>query len=83
MGFDEISELIKEHLQKDKCKILNPIRYADIIESYKTLKIIFNNDCDETTIKIIDCPLQIGEIAIRVTTPELSAYNMTLLTKAF
>lgn len=83
MDFDETLELIKEHLQKDKGKILNPIRYADIIESYKTLKIIFNNDCNETTLEILDCALQTGDIAIEITTPMLSAYNMTLLTKAF
>ena len=34
MDFNEFSELIKEYLQKDKCKILNPTRCADIIESY-------------------------------------------------
>ena len=40
-------------------------------------------DFDETTTKIMNCPLQIGDIAIRVTTPELTSYNTTLLTKAF
>ena len=83
MDFDEISELIKDYLQKDKGKILKPIRYAGIIESYKTLKIIFNNDCDETTLEILDCALQTGDIAIEITSPMLSAYNITLLTKAF
>lgn len=29
MDFDEISELIKEYLQKGKCKILNLIIYAE------------------------------------------------------
>lgn len=83
MDFDETLELIKEHLQKDKIKILNPTRYADIIESYKTLIIIFNNDCDETTIERLDCALQTGDVAIEITTPMLSAYNVTLLIKAF
>ena len=83
MDFDELSELIKEHLPKDNCKILNPLRYADIIESYKILKSILDKDCDETTIEILDCALQTGDIAIEITTPMLSAYNMTLLIKAF
>lgn len=83
MDFDETLELIKEYLQKDKCKILNPTRYADIIESYKILKSILNKDCGETTIEILDCALQTGDIAIEITTPMLSAYNVTLLIKAF
>ena len=56
MDFDETLELIKDYLQKDKCKILNPLRYADIIESYKILKSILDKDCDETTIEIRLCP---------------------------
>lgn len=83
MDFNETLELIKEYLQKDKIKILNPLRYADIIESYKILKSILDKDCDETTIEILDCALQTGDVAIEITTPMLSAYNMTLLTKAF
>ena len=83
MDFDEISELIKEYLQKDKCKILNRLRCADIIESYKILKSILDKNYDETTIEILDCALQTGDIAIEITTPMLSAYNMTLLIKAF
>ena len=78
MDFDETLELIKEYLQKDKIKILNPTRYTDIIESYKTLIIIFNKDCDETTIEILDCALQTGDVAIEITTPMLSAYNITI-----
>lgn len=83
MDFDETLELIKEYLQKDKIKILNPLRYADIIESYKILKSILDKDCDETTIEISDCALQTGDVAIEITTPMLTAYNITLLTKAF
>lgn len=83
MDFDETLELIKEYLQKDKIKILNPLRYADIIESYKILKSILDKDCDETTIEILDCALQTGDVAIEITTPMLSAYNMKLLIKAF
>ena len=83
MDFDETLELIKEYLQKDKIKILNPTRYTDIIESYKILKSILDKDCDKTSIEILDCALQTGDIAIEITTPMLSAYNMTLLIKAF
>ena len=83
MEFNEALELLKEYLQKDKCKILNPKRYHDITESYKTLKSILDKDCDETTIEILDCALQTGDVAIEITTPMLSAYNMILLIKAF
>ena len=83
MDFDELSELIKEHLPKDNCKILNPTRYTDIIKSYKILKSILDKDCDETNIEILDCALQTGDVAIEITTPMLSAYNMILLIKAF
>ena len=58
MDFNEFSELIKKYLQKDKCKILNPTRCADIIESYKILKSFLDKDSDETTIKISNCDIQ-------------------------
>ena len=82
MDFQEYIESMKEYLKKDKCKVLNPSRIQEIAQSYKILKSIIDACDEETSINILEGALELGDICIRIVTPNFSTYDIKKLQTA-
>lgn len=77
--FDEIENMefdqIKEYIESDKCKMLNPRRIRDIMMAYRTLLKAIEFDMEDVEVEIAEGALQLGDIAIRILMPQLTTYN--------
>ena len=81
MNFDEALEFFKEHLESNKVKIVNPARMRDVDNAYKILYNLIEK-CEDTNIEVLSGALSLGDIYIRIITPQLTICNTSLFSKS-
>ena len=73
-------KFIKEYLQKDKIKMVNPSRRKDLMEAYDIIQNLFAEE--ETTIEIEPDKLELGDISIRITALSITTFDLNNLIRA-
>lgn len=76
-NFENAIEFFKSYLEADKVKIANYVRLSEINSSYEALKEIIDKG-DDTSIEILPDALDLGDVSIRIVTPTLTIYNISL-----
>ena len=75
-------EVIKEYLNKDKIKVVNPLRRIDVITSYKIVQNLIGSQ-EETTIKVEPGKLDLGDVSIRINALSITIHNLNALQQVF
>ena len=82
MNIDDILKAFDEYLKKDKLKIVNPKREKEILETYRILKQIIDVYYEDSTLEIQYGALDLGDVFIRIVTPQFTTYEMKLFATA-
>ena len=82
MNIDDILKAFDEYLKKDKLKIVNPKREKEILETYRILKQIIDVYYEDSTLEIQYGSLDLGDVFIRIVTPQFTTYEMKLFATA-
>ena len=75
MSYQDEMEFLKEQLNKNKCKILNPHRAKEVLKAFGVIKIMVGKSDEETTVEILGGALEAGDVAIRIVTPNFTVYD--------
>jgi hypothetical protein len=79
---DETLQKLKEYLNAPKAGVVNPERYEDVMASCAIIRdiILFNDP--EATIEVSEGALQLGSMAIRVVTSDVTVYDTVAFAEA-
>lgn len=75
MSYQDEMEFLKEQLNKNKCKILNPYRAKEVLKAFGVIKTMVGKSDEETTVEILEGALEAGDVAIRIVTSNFTAYD--------
>lgn len=75
MEFDAEIQGLKEYLDAPKMGITNLARYQELVDSYEKIKRIILSVDPDATIEIIEGALQLGAVAIRAVTNDVTVYD--------
>lgn len=79
---DETLQKIKEYLDAPKTGVVNPERYEEVMASCAIIReiILFNDP--EATIEVSEGALQLGSMAIRIVTSDVTVYDTAAFAEA-
>lgn len=75
MELDAEFQKFKEYLDAPKMGVVNLARQRDVMDSYAKIKNIILSEDPEATIEIIEGALQLGSVAIRAITSDVTVYD--------
>jgi hypothetical protein len=75
MELDAEFQKFKEYLDAPKMGVVNLARQRDVMDSYEKIKNIILSEDPEATIEIIEGALQLGSVAIRAITSDVTVYD--------
>ena len=82
MEFDAELQKLKEYLDAPKRGVVNPSRQKDLMDSYAIIKNIILSEDPDATIEIIEGALQMGSVAIRAVTSDVTVYDTAAFAEA-
>ena len=82
MNYKDSIEFFKSYLKQDKVKVINPSKMKDVASTYKILERILLLEQECTSIEIKEGALELGDIYIRIITPQFTVYNLSLFSAA-
>lgn len=75
MELDAELQKFKEYLEAPKTGVVNTDRYQDLMNAYKKIKNIIMSEDPDATVEIIEGALQLGSVAIRAITSDVTVYD--------
>lgn len=75
MELDAEFQKFKEYLDAPKMGVVNLARQREVMDSYEKIKNIILSEDPEATIEIIEGALQLGSVAIRAITSDVTVYD--------
>ena len=82
MNFEDALNFLGKYRKTDKIKLLNPKKMQDIAETHQLLRSMIDNQDPEVSIEIREGALELGDVYIRIITPQFTSYNTASLAKA-
>lgn len=82
MEFDAEFQKIKEYLDTPKIGVVNVDRRREMMEAYELIKKIILTKDPDATVEIINDPLQMGAMAIRAVTFDVTVYDTAVFAEA-
>lgn len=82
MELDEGLQQLKEYLDAPKTGVINPARRQELMDSYAIIKEIILSEDPDATIEIIEGALQMGAVAIRAVTSDVTVYDTAAFAEA-
>lgn len=82
MEFDAELQKLKEYLDAPKMGVVNLFRKKDLMDSYAIIKDIIMSEDPDATIEIIEGALQMGSVAIRAITSDVTVYDTAAFAEA-
>jgi hypothetical protein len=79
---DENLQKLKAYLDAPKTGVINPARYQDLIDSYEIIKGIIMSEDPDATVEVIEGALQMGSVAIRAVTSDVTVYDTAVFAEA-
>lgn len=79
---DETLQKLKEYLDAPKTGVVNPARRRELMNSYAIIKEIIMSEDPDATIEIIEGALQMGSVAIRAVTSDVTVYDTAAFAEA-
>lgn len=73
---------LKEYLEHPKAGVVNIARYRELVNSYKIIKDIIMSVDPDATVDIVEGALQLGGVAIRAVTSDVTVYDTTAFAEA-
>ena len=75
MELDAEFQKFKEYLDAPKMGVINLGRQQELMDAYKKIKRIILSEDPDATIEIVEGALQLGSVAIRAITTDVTVYD--------
>ena len=75
MELDAEFQKLKEYLDAPKMGVVNLDRKRELMDSYEKIKRIILSEDKDATIEIVEGALQLGSVAIRAVTNDVTVYD--------
>lgn len=82
MELDAELQKLKEYLDAPKMGVVNPVKHQEVMDSYKIIKDIIISEDRDATVEIIEGALQLGSVAIRAVTSDVTVYDTAAFAEA-
>lgn len=82
MELDAELQKIKKYLDAPKVGTTNLVRYKELLDAYTIIKDIILSEDPDATIEIIEGALQMGSVAIRAVTSDVTVYDTAAFSEA-
>ena len=82
MELDAEFQKLKEYLDAPKTGVVNPARKQELMDSYAIIKEIILAEDSDATVEIIEGALQMGSVAIRAVTSDVTVYDTAAFAEA-
>ena len=82
MALEPEFQLLKEYLEHPKAGVINIARYRELANSYKIIKDIIMSTDPDATVEIMEGALQLGGVAIRAVTSDVTVYDTAAFAEA-
>jgi hypothetical protein len=82
MELDAEFQKFKEYLDAPKMGVVNLARQREVMDSYAMIKNIILSEDPDATIEIIEGALQLGSVAIRAVTSDVTVYDTAAFAEA-
>jgi len=82
MELDAEFQKFKEYLDAPKMGVVNLTRQREVMDSYTMIKNIILSEDPDATIEIIEGALQLGSVAIRAVTSDVTVYDTAAFAEA-
>jgi hypothetical protein len=79
---EEEFQTLKEYLDAPKTGVVNLARKRELMDSYAIIKEIILSEDPDATIEIIEGALQMGSVAIRAVTSDVTVYDTAAFAEA-
>jgi hypothetical protein len=75
MELDTEFQKFKEYLDAPKMGVVNLVRQQELMDSYAKIKNIILSEDPDATVEIVEGALQLGSVAIRAVTSDVTVYD--------
>lgn len=82
MELDAEFQKLKEYLEAPKMGVVNLDRRQELMDSYAKIKNIILSEDPDATVEIIEGALQMGSMAIRAVTSDVTVYDTAAFAEA-
>ena len=82
MELDVELQKLKEYLDAPKAGVVNLDKYREVVDSYAIIRDIILSEDPDATIEIIEGALQMGSVAIRAVTSDVTVYDTAAFAEA-
>jgi hypothetical protein len=79
---EEEFQTLKEYLDAPKTGVVNLARQRELMEAYAIIKEIILSEDPDATVEIIEGALQMGSVAIRAVTSDVTVYDTAAFAEA-
>lgn len=82
MELDAELQKLKEYLDAPKTGVVNLERHRELTRSYEIIKDIIMSEDPDATVEIMEGALQLGSVAIRAVTSDVTVYDTAAFAEA-